>query len=179
MSDGAISFYLDHFVRTRVSKVAYGSFCHIAYDPTDPEHRARESKTFMSVSSSRRLGGFFQVVLPKNTQVSEEKEFKYQFWYEFDNKNSLKNVKSEVWCYKGNIAEPKWRDTDTGEPIVNQEQSLSLIIVGSGQKTMPSCAQWRWTSLTFLSHRGQKRMEKRAITGTLSTRTFCASVRQS
>lgn len=65
VSDGAISFYLDHFVTTRVSKVAYGSFCHIPYDATDPEHRQRESTTFMSVSNAKRIGSYFQVVLPK------------------------------------------------------------------------------------------------------------------
>ncbi|TFK21092.1 hypothetical protein FA15DRAFT_672873 [Coprinopsis marcescibilis] len=113
VSDGALSFYLDHFVKSRVSKVAYGSFCHIPYDNTDPEHRSRESTTFLSVSNSKRIGGFFQVVLPKNTQVAEEKEFRYQFWYEFESKESLKSVKSEVWCYKGSNANPKWKDTDT------------------------------------------------------------------
>lgn len=114
VSDGALSFYLDHFVKTRVSKVAYGSFCHIPYDSDDIEHTARESQTFISVSNSKRIGGFFQVVLPKNTQVSEEKEFKYNFWYEFEKKDSLKSVKSEVWCYKGTNANPKWKDQDTG-----------------------------------------------------------------
>ncbi|KAF6752246.1 hypothetical protein DFP72DRAFT_991107 [Ephemerocybe angulata] len=113
VSDGAISFYLDHFVKTRVSKVAYGSFCHIPYDTTDADHRQRESTAFMSVSNSKRLPGFFQVVLPKNTQVSEEKEFRYNFWYEFESKESLKKVTSEVWCYKGDNPNPLWKDVDT------------------------------------------------------------------
>ncbi|KAG2016352.1 hypothetical protein CC2G_009524 [Coprinopsis cinerea AmutBmut pab1-1] len=113
VSDGALSFYLDHFVTTRVSKVAYGTFCHIPYDSKDPEHVKRQSQTFISVSNSKRIGGFFQVVLHKNTQVSEEREFRYGFWYEFENRESLKNVKSEVWCYKGNNANPKWKDEDS------------------------------------------------------------------
>ncbi|RXW25697.1 hypothetical protein EST38_g165 [Candolleomyces aberdarensis] len=113
VSDGALSFYLDHFVKTRVSKVAYGSFCHIPYDANNSEHTQRQSSVFTSVSNAKRIGGYFQVVLPKNTQVSEEKEFRYQFWYEFESKESLKNVKSEVWCYKGLNTSPRWKDTDT------------------------------------------------------------------
>ena len=50
----------------------------------------------------------------QNTQVSEEKEFKYAFWYQFDSKEALKNVKSEVWCYKGDNVMPRWKDTDPG-----------------------------------------------------------------
>ena len=65
VSDGALSFYLDHFVKTRVSKVAYGSFCHIPYDSSNSEHLDRQSSVFTSVSNAKRIGGYFQVVLPK------------------------------------------------------------------------------------------------------------------
>ena len=64
VSDGAISFYLDHFVRTRVSKLTYGDFCHIPYDPNDSSHTARVSKTFTSISGSRRISDYFDVILP-------------------------------------------------------------------------------------------------------------------
>ena len=64
VSDGAISFYLDHFVRTRVSKLTYGDFCHIPYDPNDPSHVARNTNTFMSISGSKRISDYFDVILP-------------------------------------------------------------------------------------------------------------------
>ena len=64
VSDGAISFYLDHFVRTRVSKLTYGDFCHIPYDPNDSSHTARVSKTFVSISGSRRISDYFDIILP-------------------------------------------------------------------------------------------------------------------
>ena len=65
VSDGAISFYLDHFVRTRVSKVAYGNFCHIAYNPYAPDHRLRSHKVFISVSGEKRINDSFNIILPK------------------------------------------------------------------------------------------------------------------
>ena len=65
VSDGAISFYLDHFVRTRVSKLTYGNFCSNAYDRNDPDHLARLSTSFTSVSGRRMLPDAFDIILAK------------------------------------------------------------------------------------------------------------------
>ena len=65
LSDGALSFYHDHFVRTRVSKITYGNFCHIPFDPTSPDHQQRLSKIFTSVAGNRRISDSFDVILPK------------------------------------------------------------------------------------------------------------------
>ena len=65
VSDGAISFYLDHFVRTRVSKVTYGAFVTTEYDASAPEHRSRSHNVFASVSGEKRIPGFFDIILPK------------------------------------------------------------------------------------------------------------------
>lgn len=43
VSDGAMSFYLDHYVRSRVSKVTYGSIANVLYKDHDPEHTKRSS----------------------------------------------------------------------------------------------------------------------------------------
>lgn len=65
VSDGAISFWLDHFVKTRVSKVTFGSFANPIYDSSNPEHVKRESRTYMSTSGERRVKDYFYVILPK------------------------------------------------------------------------------------------------------------------
>ena len=65
VSDGAISFYLDHFVKTRVSKVTYGHFCNLLYDPSVPDHRSQSHNVFTSVSGAERIKGFFDIILPK------------------------------------------------------------------------------------------------------------------
>lgn len=65
VSDGAISFYLDHFVRTRVSKLTYGVFCNVLYDPNDPDHRKRSSQTYTLASGHTYLDNYFDVLLPK------------------------------------------------------------------------------------------------------------------
>ena len=48
MADGAISYYIDHFVQTRVSKLTYGSKGFINYDSNNPEHRKRPTYTGQS-----------------------------------------------------------------------------------------------------------------------------------
>lgn len=65
VADGAISFYLDHFVRTRVAKVTYGAFANALYNPHNPEHRERESDTFLSMAGEKRIQGSFTIILPK------------------------------------------------------------------------------------------------------------------
>ena len=61
MADGAISFYIDHFVQTRVSKLTYGSKGSIDYDASDAEHRKRP--TFTAISGVKRIDKVFWVIL--------------------------------------------------------------------------------------------------------------------
>ena len=65
VSDGAISFYLDHFVRTRVSKVTYGVFAKDPYDPSDPDHRSRSHRVNTSASGIECIRDVFSIILPK------------------------------------------------------------------------------------------------------------------
>lgn len=61
VADGAISYYIDHFVQTRVSKLTYGSKGSIDYDASDPEHLKRT--TFTAISGVRRIDRVFWVIL--------------------------------------------------------------------------------------------------------------------
>jgi len=66
VSDGAISFYVDHFVRSRVSKFAYGSFRAVKFDPTDPEHQeCRIKDLYTSNSGELMVKDTFGIILPK------------------------------------------------------------------------------------------------------------------
>ena len=65
VSDGAISFYLDHFVETRVSKFTYGTFCEISYNPNDPDHQSRSQLAFTDIYGAKVIDGSFDIILPK------------------------------------------------------------------------------------------------------------------
>ncbi|EDR07806.1 uncharacterized protein LACBIDRAFT_297982 [Laccaria bicolor S238N-H82] len=114
VSDGAISFYLDRTVRTRISKFTYGMFCHIPYDPTIPDHLKRALDAFMSISGSKRIGDAFDIILPRDTQVMENKEFRQSYFRESQTRNDFKDVTISVWRYQGPSSEPPmWRDVNT------------------------------------------------------------------
>ncbi|TFK64300.1 hypothetical protein BDN72DRAFT_901684 [Pluteus cervinus] len=80
VADGMVSFFIDHFVSTRVSKFHYGTKCGVPYMPWTPNHRARSDKQSMSVSGEPFLPDAFAVILPKDTRVSEEKEFRQRYY---------------------------------------------------------------------------------------------------
>ncbi len=66
MSDGATSFYLDHYVRTRVAKVTYGSKVEFFYNNLDAEHVKRVGRIFThAADGTARLPEGFDLVLPK------------------------------------------------------------------------------------------------------------------
>ncbi|PPR01379.1 hypothetical protein CVT24_006217 [Panaeolus cyanescens] len=113
VTDGAISYYLDHFVSTRVSKFTYGEFIYILFDPTLDDHQIRENNVVTLPSGEKRVRDSFDVILPKNTQVSEVTEFRRARFCEAESREDFKSLSVSVWCYRGTILEPKWADVDT------------------------------------------------------------------
>lgn len=69
VADGAISFYLDHFVSVRVSKFSYGSRCNWAFDLGDPEHVKRSHLTFVNPSGTLRVPNAYSEILPKVSNI--------------------------------------------------------------------------------------------------------------
>ncbi|KAF9478436.1 hypothetical protein BDN70DRAFT_933388 [Pholiota conissans] len=114
VSDGALSFYLDHVVRTRISKVTYGTLCAMQYEFSDPDHFRRRENLIMSRSGVKLVDGIFSRILPKNTQVSETKEFRSAYFTDYESPEAMQedNIKHDIVCYRGNILEPKWKDID-------------------------------------------------------------------
>ena len=62
---GAVSFYIDHFVRGRISKFTYGVPCSVVYNPFDPEHVNREGETYVDLEGDKCVPGAFKTMLPK------------------------------------------------------------------------------------------------------------------
>ena len=65
MSDGALSFYHDRFVHTRISKFTYGIFTSTDFDPAAPDHQQRLHNVFTNFEGDKLIRGSFSVVLPK------------------------------------------------------------------------------------------------------------------
>ena len=65
VSDGAISFYLDHYVRARVAKVTYGEFAWATYDSSLAEHRKRSHTQENGADGVAQIPGRFSIMVPK------------------------------------------------------------------------------------------------------------------
>ena len=65
VADGAVSFYIDHFVSARVSKFAYGVEVYHKFDASNTEHERRNNTTFMTPEGYLGIDGIFSVILPQ------------------------------------------------------------------------------------------------------------------
>ncbi|KDR71227.1 hypothetical protein GALMADRAFT_1345706, partial [Galerina marginata CBS 339.88] len=117
VSDGAVSFYLDHFVRTRISKLSYGVNVRPLFNPIDPSHKAREGMVYNGPSGSKQLTNGFDVVLAKDIQVSETKEFRRGPYTVMYTHNREHRYTVPIQGYRGSIPHPRWTDDDAGEKL--------------------------------------------------------------
>ncbi|KAG2153153.1 hypothetical protein DEU56DRAFT_954958 [Suillus clintonianus] len=112
VADGAISFYIDHLVSSRVARVTYGIECTNRYDSQNPEHLARRHKTIIGINGEKYLSDCFGSILLKGTQVSELREFRKSFSTTSKSLAACKSHSAEIMCYKGALQEPRWLDTE-------------------------------------------------------------------
>ncbi|KAI6169022.1 hypothetical protein EDD17DRAFT_457860 [Pisolithus thermaeus] len=114
VADGGVSYFIDHSVTARVSKHAYGISCNAKYDSNDQEHRQRSSQVFRSVDGCQRLRHSFDIILPKDTEVSETKEFRRSYNRTSTDRSDFGDVAVRILCYKGSSPHPRWTDVDAG-----------------------------------------------------------------
>ena len=50
--------------------------------------------------------------------MSETKEFRKSYFRESESKNDFKGASFNVWCYRGAVADPKWKDVDTSSVFI-------------------------------------------------------------
>ena len=65
VADGAVSYHIDHFVRTRIAKYSYGTESSLPYDSSNPEHMFRPHSVYTDLNGHKKIRGSFSVILPK------------------------------------------------------------------------------------------------------------------
>ncbi|KAF9047815.1 hypothetical protein BJ165DRAFT_1344346 [Panaeolus papilionaceus] len=115
VANGAISFYLDHLVSTRIAKFDYGTQACVAFRPDDPDHQQRSKNTFVGASGRTWIKGLFSSILPKDTKVKESEQFRSHFFQEAVSQHSLGTIVAPITCYRGKIQKPKWMDEDSSK----------------------------------------------------------------
>ncbi|KAJ7578243.1 hypothetical protein C8J56DRAFT_969481 [Mycena floridula] len=111
VADGAVSFYLDHCVSDRVAKVTYGVQINAYFDETNPEHISRAGDMFIGGDGSKLIPSFFNAILPKDTLVSETKEFRKTYVRTLKNRTQT-SFQEQIMCYRGRDSNPRWTDID-------------------------------------------------------------------
>lgn len=134
MADGAVSFFIDHFVSSRAARFTYGTECNALYNEHDPEHLARSDIAFEGVTGYLEVPHAFESILkkvsnpsqvykifdrpgthPKGAEVSEEQEFKKPFIIEEFDLSHCGTIHVDIIAYRGTLPNPSWVDTERGE----------------------------------------------------------------
>ncbi|SJL14074.1 uncharacterized protein ARMOST_17529 [Armillaria ostoyae] len=105
---GSMSFYLNPIVTSRISNSTYGMQVNRKYNPDDPEDRKRERFMYTDTSGTVRLGNQFEVILPKNTVVFEDTEFRLSSKRIEKHWKHLTSISHDVICYRGSEECPRW-----------------------------------------------------------------------
>lgn len=112
VADGAVSFYIDHLVSSRVARTTYGTDCVTPYNSQDLEHLVRQHKSFIDITGSRLIPDYFQSILMKGTQVSELREFRKSFSITRKSLAACRSASTDIMCYKGALPDPQWLDVE-------------------------------------------------------------------
>ncbi|KAI5115452.1 hypothetical protein M0805_008680 [Coniferiporia weirii] len=111
VADGAVSFFVDQFVSSRIAGVTYGISLGNAYDPNNPEHIKRKEDIYQLLSTGKRMiSGQFSTVLKKGTLVSKETEFISRLFIETDNVEYYESNSLDLLAFPGSAEPPVWVD---------------------------------------------------------------------
>ncbi|KAK0196216.1 hypothetical protein F5146DRAFT_319918 [Armillaria mellea] len=110
VADGALSFYLDHFVSARVANFTYGIECVTDYQPSNSDHLKRSSTIIPMPSGRSVVPHTFSPILTKGARVQEEKEFVQKYWQEGSHVRSMESLYVDLMCYRGPSPAPQWID---------------------------------------------------------------------
>ncbi|KAG0708560.1 hypothetical protein DFH29DRAFT_423264 [Suillus ampliporus] len=112
VADGAVSFYIDHLVSSRVARATYGIECYTQYNSQNLGHQARQHTCFIDNTGELCIPNRFESILPKGTQVSELREFRKPFVCARKSLIACTSHSTDIMCYKGALQEPQWLDVE-------------------------------------------------------------------
>ncbi|KAJ7141731.1 hypothetical protein C8R43DRAFT_1071627 [Mycena crocata] len=113
VADGAVSFYLDRFVSTRISKHTYGIEVSEKYQATNAEHIVRAKYAARNAAGDLMIPKAFSSILTKNTSVSEMKEFRMKYVRSASDRSQLYTINEKILCYNGMEADTRWTDSES------------------------------------------------------------------
>ncbi|KAG1792831.1 uncharacterized protein HD556DRAFT_1432493 [Suillus plorans] len=113
VADGAVSYFIDHLVSSRVARFTYGTECSVPFNPFDMEHRARQKEA------------------QQGTRVSEQQEFSETFAIRRYNQAACNQVDVGIMSYRGLLPKPDWMDTERNTSKIAEKLTLKRSAEGS------------------------------------------------
>ncbi|KAJ3980729.1 hypothetical protein F5890DRAFT_1575470 [Lentinula detonsa] len=112
VADGALSYYLDHFVSARVARLTYGTDCVRPYNPSNIEHMRRRHTMTTRPSGRQVIPSAFSTIISKGVLVHEETEFKEHYVLESSIRSAYNHVSADIMVYRGRSFCPEWTDVE-------------------------------------------------------------------
>ncbi|KAJ3710598.1 hypothetical protein DFJ43DRAFT_1009224 [Lentinula guzmanii] len=112
VADGALSYYLDHFVSARVARLTYGTDCARPYNPSNIEHMRRRHTMSTRPSGKQVIPNAFSTIISKGVLVHEETEFKEHYVLESSIRSAYNHVSADIMVYRGRSSCPEWTDVE-------------------------------------------------------------------
>jgi len=123
---GAVSFYIDRFVKGRITKYAIGVPYCIPYKRSDPDHAKREYKLYTDELGDKYVPDAFDTMLSKEAKVLETREIRTTLHLVFEGSPDG-TAFARIIKYDGNKKKPKWIDVerDRFETLCNVVADIS------------------------------------------------------
>ncbi|KAG1811069.1 hypothetical protein EV424DRAFT_1570813, partial [Suillus variegatus] len=115
VAKGAVSYFIDHLVSTRVARFTYGTESIALFNPSDMEHRARQKE---------------------GTLVPEQQEFSKKFAIRRYNQAACNQVDIDIMSYRGLLQKPDWMDTERNTSKIAEKLTLKRSAEGSTYYSM-------------------------------------------
>ncbi|RDX46327.1 hypothetical protein OH76DRAFT_1485574 [Lentinus brumalis] len=111
VANGAVYFFLEHYVSARVMKMTYGTDINVTYEADNPEHKARSHLKIVRPSGRVALNDAFSTIIQKGTLVHENQEVSEEYFIETRDPGTLNSITADVMVYKGTTTiAPRWID---------------------------------------------------------------------
>ncbi|KAF8552723.1 hypothetical protein OG21DRAFT_1511130 [Imleria badia] len=125
--DGALSFFLDNLVKSRVARATYGTTYADIVDTSNPEHVSRKATWCPSATGLLMVPNGFQGILRKGVQANQLKEFRCSLSIIGMSKPEFGIKEMPILCYRGTESDPQWidRDKESFSTLCNVRYDLS------------------------------------------------------
>jgi len=119
VAEGAISYYLDHWVTARIARFSTGVVYYELYDEDSAEHKAALTKgAELSTRTNKKtyIQWRFKCFIPQGKTVQETETVTETYWNQFSSREAVQ-INQGIYIYRGKQPTPGWWNPDSFERL--------------------------------------------------------------